>query len=192
LTPLGPAAGGLVPVDDGFGGLAPLGSDPWGDLTTLPALSDGAFGGVPLPAPAAASTRRRPARRSGPLEAGSAVIVVPAVAMLVVGSFSLLGVLFYAVRILLVPNAVAELTSRAEYAGSAYVMGMVAGFVVSIAIEGLIIMGSLSMIRSQSYGLALTAAILCILPCTACWMGFPFGVWALIVLCLGSVRRTFD
>jgi hypothetical protein len=60
-----------------------------------------------------------------------------------------------------------------------------------VAIHILIIVGGVKMMKFESWGAALTGAILLVLPCTACWIGLPFGVWAVIVLSLSGVRKKF-
>jgi len=60
-----------------------------------------------------------------------------------------------------------------------------------VVIHILIITGGVKMLKFESWGAALTGAILLILPCTACWVGLPIGVWATIVLSLGDVRARF-
>ncbi len=62
---------------------------------------------------------------------------------------------------------------------------------VSIVIHILIIVGGVKMVKFESWGAALTGAILLILPCTVCWIGLPIGVWATIVLSLRDVRTRF-
>jgi hypothetical protein len=49
------------------------------------------------------------------------------------------------------------------------------------------------MARNRGYGLALTAAVACLLPVTGtCWFfSVPVGLWALIVLRRAEVRAVF-
>jgi hypothetical protein len=59
-----------------------------------------------------------------------------------------------------------------------------------------IILGALRMMKQQSYGLAVTASILTLVPCIGtsiccCVIGVPVGVWALIVLMQTDVRAAF-
>jgi hypothetical protein len=56
-----------------------------------------------------------------------------------------------------------------------------------------ILFGAWKMIRAQSYGWALTASILSILPCTGCCvLGIPFGIWGLVVLNDAQVKSCFS
>ncbi len=52
--------------------------------------------------------------------------------------------------------------------------------------------GAMKMKDLQSYGLAMTAAILSLIPCfSMCCIGIPFGIWALIVLLNDDVKKAF-
>ena len=53
-----------------------------------------------------------------------------------------------------------------------------------------IIKGSIDLMNRQSYISAVCASLMSLLFCT-CGIGFPFGLWALIVLCFDDVRRSF-
>ncbi len=64
--------------------------------------------------------------------------------------------------------------------------------VLGILRGGLLIVGAVKMKNLDSYGLALTAAILAVIPCFGCWpIEAPFGVWALVVLNDPFVRAHF-
>lgn len=71
------------------------------------------------------------------------------------------------------------------------------GFVVilgvfSLAMMALIFFGAMKMKALESYGLAMTAAILSIIPCFSfCCIGIPFGIWALVVLLNAEVKAAF-
>jgi hypothetical protein len=52
------------------------------------------------------------------------------------------------------------------------------------------------MMKQQSYGFAVTASILAMVPCVGtstccCLIGLPIGLWALIALTQPDVRATF-
>jgi phage FluMu protein Com len=73
--------------------------------------------------------------------------------------------------------------------GGAGVAGGVIGTVVGIVV----LIGAMKMKKLESYSFAMAAAILAIVPCTSpcCWLGLPFGIWALVVLGDGSVKAAF-
>jgi phage FluMu protein Com len=61
-----------------------------------------------------------------------------------------------------------------------------------IVLYGVVMAGAIQMKQLQSYGLAVTASILAMLPCSGCCIiGLPIGIWALVVLCDPSVRAAF-
>jgi hypothetical protein len=57
----------------------------------------------------------------------------------------------------------------------------------------LILAGGWQMLRLETYGLALIAAIMALIPiCTLGWLlGLPMGIWALAVLSRRDVREAF-
>lgn len=71
-----------------------------------------------------------------------------------------------------------------------------AGFtlrLIGIAVGVLIIVGALKMQKLRGRGLATTAAILAMIPCSPCCvLGLPFGIWALVVLSKPEVQSQFD
>jgi hypothetical protein len=64
---------------------------------------------------------------------------------------------------------------------------------VDVAVALVILLGAMRMMKCRSYGLAMTASILSLVPCLApCWLaGFPLGLWALIVLARSDVKAGF-
>jgi predicted Ser/Thr protein kinase len=57
---------------------------------------------------------------------------------------------------------------------------------------GFILTGAVQMLRLRSYPLALTGAILAVIPWSPAWiLGLPFGVWSLTVLSRRPVRAAF-
>jgi hypothetical protein len=65
--------------------------------------------------------------------------------------------------------------------------------IIAMAIGGLIVFGSMKMKNLQSYGLAMTAAIIAMVPCISpcCLLGLPAGIWALVVLMKPEVKAAF-
>ena len=71
-------------------------------------------------------------------------------------------------------------------------IGMGFGSVIPFLIYGLVLFGALKMKRLESYGLAMTAAILSLFPCSVCCViGLPFGIWSIVVLSNPQVRSAF-
>lgn len=68
----------------------------------------------------------------------------------------------------------------------------VAFALLGVVIQAVILAGAVKMQKLESYGFAMTAAILSMLPCSACCLvGMPVGIWALIVLNDPYVKNSF-
>ena len=65
--------------------------------------------------------------------------------------------------------------------------------VLGLAIGSAIIVGILKMMKLQSYGFAMTATILAMIPCLSpcCLFGLPFGIWGIVILCKPEVKEAF-
>ena len=72
------------------------------------------------------------------------------------------------------------------------IVGYVVGGLLVVIAQILALMGGIKMIKFENWGLALTGAIILVLPCTPCCGGLPFGIWAIVVLSLSNVRRMFS
>jgi hypothetical protein len=66
--------------------------------------------------------------------------------------------------------------------------------IFGLAISGLVLFGAIQMQKLSSRGLAMTAAILALVPCFSpcCVVGLPIGIWALVVLLKPEVSSQFD
>jgi DNA-directed RNA polymerase subunit RPC12/RpoP len=74
-----------------------------------------------------------------------------------------------------------------------YWMGSTGAPIFATVLMLVILYGAWKMMRAESYGWAMTAAILSLFPCTGCCiLGAPFGIWALVVLNDASVRACFS
>lgn len=66
---------------------------------------------------------------------------------------------------------------------------------VQLALSGFYIFASTKMRKLESYGLVMTASILCMLPCftpsCCCVVGLPIGIWSLVVLAKPEVKSAF-
>lgn len=65
--------------------------------------------------------------------------------------------------------------------------------VFSLAMAVLVLVGAMKMKNLNNYALAMTSAIVAMIPCISpcCLLGFPFGIWAIVVLSDGSVKAAF-
>jgi hypothetical protein len=124
----------------------------------------------------------------------------PALALIVIASLGLLYYLFNGVFSLVTGGAALqhEMPSNVPPEFRAFLEGMrgpLAGC-VSLAIAALnafVLFGAIKMIRLQSHGLAMAAAIVALLPCQCCCVvGLPIGIWALVVLSKPEVKSAFQ
>ncbi|HEX5790128.1 MAG TPA: hypothetical protein VFY13_03195 [Luteolibacter sp.] len=72
------------------------------------------------------------------------------------------------------------------------VMGIVFG-VIGIIVGGVVIYGAIKMMKLENHGLAMTAAVVAMVPCISpcCILGLPFGIWALTALNDANVKAAF-
>jgi tRNA A-37 threonylcarbamoyl transferase component Bud32 len=148
-----------------FGGVAML---VVGTLSKRPVAADRVL--PPEKAPSSAALR----------EAAQTLVAWPAMALILVGAIDcgltiLLGVLTG--------------DAFARWPDAAVLAVVVANFVSSV----LIMAGGIQMRHGRGYYLAMLAATLSLLPLHFCWLplGLPVGIWALVALCRGEVRRGF-
>jgi hypothetical protein len=121
----------------------------------------------------------------------------PGIALIVLGVLVLLLQAAYLVLQLLGTGigAIGAASGDADAIGS--VMGGVIGMVVVVIwmlFSGIIIFGGVKMKNLQSYGLAMAAAVMAMLPCTTGWcclLGLPLGIWAVVVLMKPEVKAAF-
>jgi hypothetical protein len=74
-----------------------------------------------------------------------------------------------------------------------YLVPMLAMLMMNLAFSITLIVGGWRMRQLKSYGLAMVAAIMALLPCTFGWiLGLPMGIWALVVLMDPAVREGFE
>ncbi len=69
----------------------------------------------------------------------------------------------------------------------------IVGGLIGVAIGAVVILGGLKMKRLESHAWAMAGAIVAVIPCFSpcCLLGFPFGIWALVVLNDPQVRSAF-
>ena len=166
----------------------PEGATEWQTVADIPELA-GALPAVPaLMVPAI-----QPSGRSA-----AALVKGPAIALIVTSS---LGILYYLVSGVvtlaggalfqrdLPANIPSELRSILE--GMHGPLASLINFAV-VALNGFVLFGAIKLLRLQSYGIALAACIVAMLPCQCCCvLGLPFGVWALVVMSKPEVKAQF-
>ena len=162
------------------------------DVETI-ATTSGA-GTVPPPPPplysaaAPLGTPLPPATSAKPITAGGSAVTIPAIGLVVAGSLKLLSALTAGVLLgnlhsgllgTLLGNAASVLPFNSHFFG--WSIGL---FKAIPAL--LMIYGGIQMVQLRSYAWSIAAGILGIVSCSL--IGFPLGIWALIVLTKAEVR----
>jgi hypothetical protein len=123
----------------------------------------------------------------------------PAIALIVTASLGIAYYLFSGVFALIMGDAMVERSLPSNIPPELQsviqsLQGPMIGFIyVAIAaLNALVLFGAISLLRLRSYGLALTACILAMLPCQCCCvLGLPFGIWGLVVMSKPEVKSAF-
>ena len=66
--------------------------------------------------------------------------------------------------------------------------------VIGLIMSVVVFMGASKMKNAESYGFAMAAAIISMIPCVSpcCLLGLPLGIWALVVLMKPEVKAAFQ
>jgi hypothetical protein len=168
--------------------ILPEGATEWLTVAQVPELS----GAIPTIAPAA--TPYAPSVSSA---GGADLVSGPAIGLIVTAALGFLATIIGVAWNILgagmgmnQPGMDPEMQRFVTmFSGTMGVISGILGFVVS----GLILFGALKMKKCQSYGWAMTASILAVIPCVSpcCLVGIPIGIWALIVLSKPEVKAQF-
>ena len=142
-----------------------------------------------------AATSLRPAGSHG---AAAAKVKPAAITLLIIISISMvLVVLDLLFRLLLggalMAGGAGNIAPEDEFAMMiSGVGGIIVGFIMLIC-GGIIIAGTIKMMKLQSYGLAMTACILSMIPILSpcCCLGLPIGIWGIVVLMDPNVKAAF-
>jgi hypothetical protein len=125
----------------------------------------------------------------------------PATALLVIAILNVIGALYGMVTNLMTVGAPPVPVDAPQGVDPQMFMRMMQGAgamgvvfnVIAIGVAVVILLGALKMKKLESFGLAMTAAILAMIPCLSpcCILGLPFGIWALVVLNKPEVKSAF-
>lgn len=148
----------------------------------------------------------QPPMEPSPGQAASKV-QAPAIGLIITAVIGLLVQSFNLIRALLVGGAdpvdlqgaqgMEELTAEQMEMITQIFQGVgFIGIVLAIigAIVGLIILfGAVKMLKLESWGMAMTASVLAMIPCISpcCLLGLPIGIWSMVVLLSEDVKSAF-
>jgi len=143
----------------------------------------------------------------------SGKVSAPAIALMVVGILNILISLFYIGQGVLLVTGVIDtgaqtdiMVQQWEQQGmSQEQIDMASGimnaigpiyiviYVITLILAIMVLMGAMKMKNLKSYGLAMTASILAMIPCVSpcCVAGLPIGIWSIIVLNDIHVKNAF-
>lgn len=176
----------------------PEGGDAW---VSLGSLSE--FAGTPSLAPTSAPLSQPGATTPTADRAAALRLAVPAGwALMVVGILGVLmciGMLIFFSIVGFEGNPMMQMFGK-QSASEAERLGQKVGFygslVVGIGWAAFIAIAGNKLRRLESWGLVLTAGILCLLPCCGtqaplCFLSAPVGIWVIVVICLNKVKPAF-
>jgi hypothetical protein len=169
------------------------GTTQWKPLSDFPELA----AMLPGPPPAAAAAPGMPPIPMAhlPMANANALTEVspPATALIILAILHFLWVVFSIV----VRFALASLFSASQMPNQPFAdmfsgtLGWISN-ILGIFLALLIFLGGLKMKRLENYGLAMSASIVALLPCSACCIvGLPIGIWALVILSKPEVKSSF-
>jgi LSD1 subclass zinc finger protein len=130
---------------------------------------------------------RPQSRRRRDDEAQSAALA-PAIVLIVLGSIGIVVAFLYLLVVAVSPGP----NGPGPQNVAAFRLGQIAAVVLAFCWAGIVLSGAIQMKNKRSYGYAVTAAVVAMLPCNlACLGGLPIGIWALVVLCRQDVKDEF-
>jgi predicted Zn finger-like uncharacterized protein len=145
--------------------------------------------------------RRPPRRRRGRrrFAEAEAAVAAPALCLMVLGALNIPTAVAYAIFRFVINKPDAGRAYPPGQAPPGYEAGWMIGtafaFVIvplSIILGIVLLIGGLKMKKLQSFGLAMTASVLAMLPIhCCCLLGLPFGIWGLIALNKPQVQNAF-
>jgi hypothetical protein len=166
--------------------IQPEGAPEWKPLSSFPELAPL----TPVAAPAPTLPTAAPADGR---DAAARAVVGPAVGLIVAAA---LGAIWGLVGILALITQMAGLHSTVRSNGDdeAALIGTGIICLLSIPLSVVMIVGGVRLLKLRSRGLALTAAIIALIPCVwnCCVLGLPFGIWALVVMNRPEVKMHFE
>jgi len=170
------------------------GTTEWKPLSEFPEFfpSTSAPGAMPPPSPAPGIPTMQPLGSYG--YPGSADQVNgPAIGLIVVAILGFLAQAFSLVRLLFFSAVTAAQSNQPDWVTMFSGTGAIIGSILGILSSVLVLFGGLKMKRLESYGLAMAASIIAMIPCVSpcCLIGLPIGIWSVVILAKPEVKAAF-
>jgi hypothetical protein len=129
---------------------------------------------------------------SGGYGEAQAKVSTPGLLLAIVGGLGIAGSLL-SLLLNILNVGMGSLANGDERIGALFSGGLGAVFAIfGVVLWAVVTFGAIKMRNLQSYGLAMTAAILAMLPCSCCCViGLPIGIWCLVVLFDENVKASF-
>lgn len=171
------------------------GTEEWKPLSSFPEFAD-AFGGPNAPIAPSVPVYQNPA---GNREAALQAVKGPAIGLKVTAILGLVGVgigLIFNVLSLagvhLGPQQFGDERMQMFFNRLGGGFGIVQG-VIGAVVAIVILNGASKMQKLTNHQFAFATAIIAMVPCVSpcCWLGLPFGIWALVVLNKPEVKSQF-
>ncbi len=129
----------------------------------------------------------------GPDPAAAGKVATPALVIQILSGLSILVGIVSVVANVLQMAGVTSGMGGSERFGAAFsgVIGLVLNS-LGILFNGFILFGAQKMKSLESYGMAMAACILMMLPCNCCcFVNVPVGIWGLVTLMDANVKASF-
>ena len=120
------------------------------------------------------------------------MIVVGSIGMLLMGGYGIINLIAVLSGALPPPPPEMQGVELQSYHVGVY--GAVIMIPLNALLQILVIFGGIAMVRAKGRGMAMTGAVLSVIPCLSsslCMLGIPFGIWSLIVLGDSNVKQLF-
>jgi hypothetical protein len=161
----------------------PEGATEWKPLGTLPEFAGAAPGPVPVLTAAPPAGADAAERVKGPAIGLIAVAVLNALCQITSLIMRVMG-----------PSILAS-SRMPNQAWANMFSGTIGAVLTAIGLlfSGVIFFGAMKMKNLESYGLAMAASIIAMIPCFSpcCLLGLPIGIWAVVVLSKPEVKSAF-
>jgi len=171
-------------------------------LATFPEFADAfatpAAPGVPPTLTVAEDGGREAALRQ--VKAPAVALMVTAILNMIFGVWGLVRTAFFPPNLQALDSELQQLNNPQleeffqKWMHMAYGPFGIVGSLLGLVLSVLILIGAIKMRSLRSYEFSMTAAIVAMLPCvtSCCFIGLPFGIWALVVLAKPGVKSHFS
>lgn len=117
-------------------------------------------------------------------------VSAPAIGLMVAGGLSAAFDILYILFVTVVGvAAIADNQSADALPGVGIMVGAA---IIKLALDALTIFAGYQMRQLRNWTLSMVGSVLALLPCSICCIiGLPMGIWAIVVLIDGDVKRSF-